>query len=90
MTTTEMAPIGELLPGCEVAKGGNKKQVKFDIKQEDAYHALKAWPNAESGNCNESALCYSKPFNWALNDQVTKDAAGTGFFPLFCLGRIIQ
>lgn len=90
MTTTELATVGELLPGCEVAKEGNEKQVQFDIKQEDADHALKAWPTAESGNYSESAMCYPKTFKCALNDQVTGDAAGVGLSPLFSLGRIIQ
>lgn len=83
MTTTELATVGEWLPGCEVAKEGNEKQVQFDIKQEDADHALKAWPTAESGNYSESAVCYTKPFKCALNDQVTGDAAGVGVSPLF-------
>lgn len=64
----------------------NKKQVQDDIKQEDADHALKAWPNSDCGNCNEPTLCYSKSFKCALNDQVTGNIAS----PLFCLGRIIQ
>lgn len=64
----------------------NKKQVQYDIKQGDADHALKAWPNSDCRNCNEPTLCCSKSFKYALNDQVTGNIAS----PLFCLGRIIQ
>lgn len=69
---------------------GKWKASMFDIAQEDADHALKSRPTAESRNCNRSALHYSKPFKCALNDKSLSMLLAWVFFPLFCLGRFIQ